>query len=122
MRFFQAQRDGADIVPGALDRKPSHLTDRAATVYATPHYDKDGTELKEPLRKVGGPVDVSGGWFDAGDFLKFTHTAAYSTAQLLLLSARCPTRRVWPPRPGTGWTGSTRCGTAAPARSTPRSA
>ncbi|MFJ8387686.1 glycoside hydrolase family 9 protein [Streptomyces sp. NPDC094438] len=90
VRFFQAQRDGADIVPGALDRKPSHLTDRAATVYAAPHYNKDGTELKEPLRKVGGPVDVSGGWFDAGDFLKFTHTAAYSTAQLLLAQRSLP--------------------------------
>ncbi|MFJ8389960.1 glycoside hydrolase family 9 protein [Streptomyces sp. NPDC094438] len=90
VRFFQAQRDGADIVPGALDRKPSHLTDRAATVYAAPHYNKDGTELKEPLRKIGGPVDVSGGWFDAGDFLKFTHTAAYSTAQLLLAQRSLP--------------------------------
>ncbi|WHM40728.1 glycoside hydrolase family 9 protein [Streptomyces sp. BPTC-684] len=84
VRFFQAQRDGADVVPGVLDRKPSHLADRAATVYATPRYDDEGTELTEPLRRVAGPVDVSGGWFDAGDFLKFTHTASYSTAQLLL--------------------------------------
>ncbi|MFD7162899.1 glycoside hydrolase family 9 protein [Streptomyces violascens] len=90
VRFFQAQRDGADLVPGVLDRKPSHLTDRAATVYAAPHYDKDGTELKEPLRRIGGPVDVSGGWFDAGDFLKFTHTASYSTAQLLLAQRSLP--------------------------------
>lgn len=29
-------------------------------------------------------MNVSGGWFDAGDFLKFTHTAAYSVSALLL--------------------------------------
>ncbi|WP_406346162.1 glycoside hydrolase family 9 protein [Streptomyces sp. NBC_00648] len=84
VRFFQAQRDGADVVPDVLERKPSHLADREATVYATPRYNDEGTELTEPLRRVSGPVDVSGGWFDAGDFLKFTHTASYSAAQLLL--------------------------------------
>jgi endoglucanase len=73
LRFFGAQRDTA------------HRNDRQATVYATPNYNEDGTELlDERLTPVGGPVDVSGGWADAGDFLKFTHTAAYSTAALLL--------------------------------------
>ncbi|MGP9022380.1 glycoside hydrolase family 9 protein [Streptomyces sp. BR1] len=91
VRFFQAQRDGADVVPGGeLSRRPAHLNDRQATVYATPHYNDDGTELTEPLRRVGGPVDTSGGWFDAGDFLKFTHTASYSTAQLLLAQRALP--------------------------------
>ncbi|GGU48121.1 glycoside hydrolase family 9 protein [Streptomyces violascens] len=91
VRFFQAQRDGADIVPGALGRKPSHLADRSASVYAAPRYNDDGTELTAPLRKVGGPLDVSGGWFDAGDYLKFTHTASYATAQLLLAQRALPT-------------------------------
>ncbi|GAA3084053.1 hypothetical protein GCM10020000_82870 [Streptomyces olivoverticillatus] len=49
-----------------------------------PAYDSDERQLLAPLTPVGGPVDVSGGWFDAGDFLKFTHTASYSTASLLL--------------------------------------
>lgn len=86
VRFFQAQRDGADVVPTVLDRRPSHLLDRTATVYETPEYDDDGTTLTtERLVPAGrGTVDVSGGWFDAGDFLKFTGTTAYATAQLLL--------------------------------------
>src|SRR5205085_7400212 len=40
--------------------------------------------LDPALTRIGGPVDVEGGWFDAGDFLKFTHTTSYATAQLLL--------------------------------------
>ena len=28
--FFQAQRDGGDVVPGPLHRKPAHLNDRNA--------------------------------------------------------------------------------------------
>jgi endoglucanase len=85
VRFFQVQRDGAEV-PARLDRQPSHLTDRRATVYATPVFEGDGGDVPAaPLRPVGGPVDVEGGWFDAGDFVKFTHAAAYSTAELLLV-------------------------------------
>jgi endoglucanase len=85
VRFFQVQRDGARV-PHRLDRKPSHLTDRHASVYATPVFEGDGGDVPAaPLRPVGGPVDVEGGWFDAGDFVKFTHATAYSTAELLLV-------------------------------------
>jgi endoglucanase len=84
--FFQVQRDGASVVPTRLDRKPSHLTDRKATVYEHPVFSGDGGDVPaEPLKPVAGaaPVDVEGGWFDAGDFVKFTHASAYSTAELL---------------------------------------
>src|SRR5579859_3256704 len=37
--FFQVQRDGSDVVPGQFDRKPSHLHDASASVYATPHFE-----------------------------------------------------------------------------------
>jgi endoglucanase len=85
VRFFQVQRDGAQV-PRRLDRRPSHLTDRRATVYATPVFEGDGGDVPAaPLRPVGGPVDVEGGWFDAGDFVKFTHATAYSVAELLLV-------------------------------------
>jgi hypothetical protein len=91
VRFFQAQRDGADVLPDVMHRKPSHLADRQATVYAAPHYNDDGTRLLDTeLTPVAGPVDVSGGWFDAGDFLKFTHTTAYSAADLLLALRSAP--------------------------------
>jgi endoglucanase len=210
--FFQVQRDGSDVVPGQLDRQPSHLTDSRADIYAIPAFDPDtdgetnvgplvlrglcitatgkadrspvdletcrGTTAQEwtinsdgsiavtesgkclsviggatangsladsydcngsdselwsalargtassglfqgqvngkclvdssnavqittcdkasasqqvhfstGLTKIGGQVDAQGGWFDAGDFLKFTHTAAYGDV-LLYASAR----------------------------------
>lgn len=84
--FFQAQRDGSDVIPTVLDRKPSHLLDRTATVFVPPTYADDGATLVDDRLTPAGlyPVDVSGGWFDAGDFLKFTGTTAYASAMMLL--------------------------------------
>jgi endoglucanase len=79
--FLQAQRDGRDVVPGALRRAPSHLLDGQATVYATPTY--RGLRLVRALRPTGGPVDVSGGWFDAGDYLKFVETHSFDEVAML---------------------------------------
>ncbi|GAA4509597.1 MULTISPECIES: glycoside hydrolase family 9 protein [Nonomuraea] len=71
--FLGLQRDGADAV-----RRPSHLNDRAASVYAWPEFTgPDTDQIKGGLTRIGGPVDVEGGWFDAGDYLKFTHILAY---------------------------------------------
>ncbi|MCT9930672.1 glycoside hydrolase family 9 protein [Planotetraspora sp. A-T 1434] len=76
--FFQSQRDGADVIPGDLKRAPSHLNDRKATVYEWPTFaGPDTDEIKGDLKKIGGKVDAEGGWFDAGDYLKFTHILAY---------------------------------------------
>ncbi|HUQ60410.1 glycoside hydrolase family 9 protein [Lentzea sp.] len=85
VEFFQAQRDGADVIPGRLDRKPAHLTDRSATVYEAPVFSGEGgDEIAAPLKPTGVTVDLEGGWFDAGDFVKFTHASSYSTASMLL--------------------------------------
>jgi hypothetical protein len=32
------------------------------------------------LTIAGGPIDVTGGWADAGDYLKFVQTASYVTS------------------------------------------
>lgn len=83
--FFQAQRDGADVIPEVMRRKPSHLLDAAATVYETPTYEDGGQTLVGDLEPSGLPHwDVSGGWFDAGDFLKFTGTTAYATTAMIV--------------------------------------
>jgi hypothetical protein len=87
--FFQAQRDGADVIPGALHRRPAHLNDGHATVYANPRYDGPDSDVirGRSLQPIGGPVDLEGGWVDAGDFIKFTHTTAYAV-DLLLIARR----------------------------------
>jgi Glycosyl hydrolase family 9/Cellulase N-terminal ig-like domain len=87
--FFQAQRDGADVIAGTLQRRPAHLHDRALTVYRHPRYDGPDSDVirGRSLKPIGGPVDLEGGWMDAGDFIKFTHTTAYA-ATLLFVAER----------------------------------
>jgi hypothetical protein len=82
--FFQVQRDGADVIPGPLHRTPAHLRDRALTWYAWPRYENadSDTILGRSLTPLGGKVDLEGGWLDAGDFVKFTHTIAYADVML----------------------------------------
>jgi hypothetical protein len=91
--YYQSVRDGPDVIPGPLHRKPSHLRDRTAPVYAKPRYNSDG-ELLGKLKRIAGTHDVSGGWFDAGDYVKFVHNTAYATLVMLLAarddSARFP--------------------------------
>jgi endoglucanase len=108
VRFDQVQRDGREVVSGSLPRKPSHLLDRHASVYAWPRM-APGSDviLDRHLRRIGGPVDVAGGWFDAGDYLKFTHTAAYNDVLLLtsarMLGRRAPTLLIREARHGLAW-------------------
>ncbi|MFI1169098.1 glycoside hydrolase family 9 protein [Streptomyces sp. NPDC020801] len=82
--FFQTQRDGSNVIAGALNRQASHLNDASANIYAWPSFESGGSDTitNSDLSKIGGSVDVSGGWFDAGDYLKFTHTTAYGDALL----------------------------------------
>jgi endoglucanase len=88
VRFLSAQRDGPDVDPAILDRRPSHLADGRSFIYATPAYRHD--RLVGRLRRVGGPIDVSGGWMDAGDTLKYAETASFSEALLLYSLRRYP--------------------------------
>ena len=81
--YYQSVRDGADVIPGPLHRRAAHLRDRTAPVYAKPRYNRGGELLGKPKR-LTGTVDVSGGWFDAGDYVKFVHTSAYVTGVMLL--------------------------------------
>jgi hypothetical protein len=85
VRYFTSERDGADVVHSVLDREPANLTDEHAYVYKSPRFDKNDNLLGK-FTKIGGPVDVSGGWFDAGGgYEKFAYTVSYADG--LLLSA-----------------------------------
>jgi endoglucanase len=85
--YFTSERDGADVVSSVLGRQPANLTDEHAYVYQDPRYDSNDNLLGS-LHRIGGPVDVSGGWFDAGGgYEKFAYTASYADG-LMLLAAR----------------------------------
>ena len=87
VRYFTSERDGGDVVPSVLDRQPANLTDRRAIVYADPRYDSNDNLLGK-LTRTGGPVNVAGGWFDAGGgYEKFGYTASYADG-LMLIAAR----------------------------------
>ncbi len=87
VQYFTSERDGPDVDSAVLGRQPANLTDENAYVYADPAYDSNDN-LLGTLKKIGGPVDVSGGWFDAGGgYEKFAYTASYADA-LMLIAAR----------------------------------
>jgi endoglucanase len=87
VQYFTSERDGPDVDSAVLNRQPANLTDEHAYAYADPKYDSNDNLLGS-FRKIGGPVDVSGGWFDAGGgYEKFAYTASYSDA-LMLIAAR----------------------------------
>jgi len=87
VRYFTSERDGPDVDSSVLHRQPANLTDESAYVYADPKYDSNDN-LLGTLAKIGGPVDVSGGWFDAGGgYEKFAYTTSYADA-LMLVAAR----------------------------------
>ena len=88
LSFYQNQRDGAGYVPSSLRSAPAHLNDQKAKVYNTPEFGgREGSRIKGDLSPTGGVIDASGGWWDAGDSLKFvgTHTTAVA---LMLIGVR----------------------------------
>jgi hypothetical protein len=90
VQYFTSERDGPDVVPSVLDRQPANLTDEQAYVYADPAYDSNDN-LLGTLKKLGGPVNVAGGWFDAGGgYEKFAYTASYADALMLIATRDFP--------------------------------
>ena len=87
VRYFTSMRDGPAVIGSVLGRQPANLTDQRAYVYRAPRYDGNDN-LLGALHRIGGPVDVAGGWFDAGGgYEKFAYTTSYADA-LMLLAAR----------------------------------
>jgi endoglucanase len=84
LSFYQNQRDGADYIPSPLRTASAHLNDQRAKVYKTPEFGgREGSRIKGDLVPTGAVIDASGGWWDAGDYLKFVET--HSTALALML-------------------------------------
>jgi endoglucanase len=84
--FYGNERDGGAYIPSPLRTAPAHLNDTNAMTYLTPHANQTG-HFKGDLSPLGVRIDASGGWWDAGDYLKFVQTSSY-TEDLLLAGIR----------------------------------
>jgi endoglucanase len=82
LSFYQNERDGSNFIPSALRTAAGHLNDADAMTYPTPSVNSSG-HFAGDLTPLGVRIDASGGWWDAGDYLKFLQTASYTTALLL---------------------------------------
>ena len=92
VRYFTSERDGGDVEHSVLSREPANLTDASAAVYASPAYDSNDN-LTGKLTRISGPVNVSGGWFDAGGgYEKFAYTASYADGLLQIAQRDFPGR------------------------------
>jgi endoglucanase len=81
--FYENERDGPDFIATDLRTAPGHLNDAHTKVYLQPLYDSNDNLLKD-LTPTGATIDVSGGWWDAGDYLKFVETHSYTVALMLI--------------------------------------
>jgi endoglucanase len=82
LAFYQTERDGPDFIPSALRTDAAHLNDQNAMTYVTPHANSSG-HFRGDLTPLGTTIDASGGWWDAGDYIKGVETLGYTTDLLL---------------------------------------
>jgi endoglucanase len=84
LSFYQNERDGPDFIRSALRSAPGHLSDAHAMTFRAPKVSPNGN-FKGSLRPdaTGLRINATGGWFDAGDYLKFTETTSYTVAMML---------------------------------------
>ena len=80
--FYENERDGPNFIASPLRTAAGHVNDESASVYFTPTFDKK--DNAGPLTATGAVIDASGGWWDAGDYMKFVETHSYTVAMMLV--------------------------------------
>jgi len=80
--FYETDRDGPDYIPNALRSAPGHLKDENTTAYDTPPLTSSDliNTTGTPLTATGATINGAGGWWDAGDYMKYVDTISYTTA------------------------------------------
>jgi len=80
--FYQSERDGPNYIANGLRTAAAHLNDQTAMTYVTPNANSAG-RFSGDLQSLGISIDASGGWWDAGDYIKGVETLGYTTAMML---------------------------------------
>ena len=80
--FHETERDGPNYIKNSLRSAPGHLNDAHAAVYKTPPLDVNDmiSTTGKPLHATGAVIDAAGGWWDAGDYMKYVETTSYALA------------------------------------------
>ncbi|HUB36231.1 MAG TPA: glycoside hydrolase family 9 protein [Solirubrobacteraceae bacterium] len=91
LSFYENERDGPEFIASSLRSAAAHLNDEDATTYATPKVNDEG-EFKGELTSLGETMDAAGGWWDAGDYLKFVQTTSYAVDAMLIGVRDFPTQ------------------------------
>lgn len=76
LKTMRARRSGSS---DALIHGLSHTGDKACPIYER----NSNSNTDWSARSDGKTADMLGGWYDAGDYIKFTHTSAYACYLLL---------------------------------------
>jgi endoglucanase len=88
LSFYENERDGPNFIATPLRTAAAHLNDQSAKVYVTPNVNNNGRfsgDLTPAIFNGSQPViNAAGGWWDAGDYLKFVQTTSYTVAVLLV--------------------------------------
>ncbi len=81
--FYENERDGPNFISTPLRTAAGHLNDATATVYGSPTFNSND-EILGSLTPTGATINAEGGWWDAGDYLKFVQTHSYVVALMLI--------------------------------------
>jgi endoglucanase len=85
--FYQNERDGPNFIGTALRTTAAHINDESAKAYVTPAMNNNGRFSGDltPATLNASPavINASGGWWDAGDYLKFVQTTSYTVGMML---------------------------------------
>ena len=109
LSFYQTERDGPNFLPSALRTAAGHLNDQTAMTYLSPHVNSSG-RFSGDLTPLGTRIDASGGWWDAGDYIKGVQTLGYTT-DLLLAGVRDFPAQMGSGSPGSNFTAEAKFGT-----------
>ena len=86
--FYQNERDGPNFVATALRTAAGHRNDASAKVYITPPMNTNGRFSGDltPATLNGSQdlINSAGGWWDAGDYMKFVETHSYTVGMMLV--------------------------------------